>query len=257
MRSQPANSISASDKDHSYALYGDFTTYSADGSESLGRYGRALTGGSSQRKREIFGDGVCVAHQCYAHRAGSARQRHERRLSTGFARHSPAIRNRRNRDPRPQQSGPRHFSATQQTRFTDYTLDGFSFGLLFRRPLPSFDEDGNPIFIRVTYERETGGPDFTVSGVAANSKSATACKSAPAWCRTTTRRASMKMRSVNGALELSDDTVLVAEYAQIDTPEFGTARRDALRVAQRRRATSRRALLPAARRAASTIPKQS
>lgn len=211
------------DKDHSYALYGDFTTYSADGSESLGRYGRALTGGLVHSENEKY------SATAFLSRTNATRIVQEVRANGTSGVYQLGL-----RDIRPQseiveivvrdRNNPgRILSATQQTRFTDYTLDGFTFGLLFRRPLPSFDEDGNPVFIRVTYERETGGPDFTVSGVAGQYKVNDRLQIGAGLVQDDDPLRQMKMRSVNGALRLSNDTVLVAEYAQTDTPEFGTA----------------------------------
>ena len=211
------------DKDHSYALYGDFTTYSSDGSESLGRYGRALTGGQLHSEDEKY------SATAFLSRTSASRIVQETRANGTSGVYQLGM-----RDIRPQseiveivvrdRNNPgRVISATQQTRFTDYTLDGFTFGLLFRRPLPSFDEDGNPVFIRVTYERETGGPDFTVSGVSGQYKVGNRLQVGAGLVQDDDPAKKMSLRSVNGTLKLTDDTVLVAEYAQTDTPEFGTA----------------------------------
>ena len=211
------------DKEHSYALYGDFTTYSADGSESLGRYGRALTGGQLHNENEKY------SATAFLSRTNASRIVQETRANGTSGVYQLGM-----RDIRPQseiveivirdRNNPgRIISATQQTRFSDYTLDGFTFGLLFRRPIPSFDADGNPVFIRVTYERETGGPDFTVSGVAGQLKVGNRLQIGANVVQDDDPTRQMKMRSVNGALKLTGDTILVAEYAQTDTPEFGTA----------------------------------
>ncbi len=209
------------DKEHSYALYGDFTTYSADGSESLGRYGRALTGAQLHDESDKYSATAFVS------RTNASRIVQERRANGTSGVYQLGM-----RDIRPQseiveivirdRNNPgRVISATPQTRFTDYTLDGFTFGLLFRRPIPSFDADGNPVFIRVTYERETGGPDFTVSGVSGQVKIGDRLQLGAGVVQDDDPTRRMSLRSVNGALRLSADTVLVAEYAQSDTPEFG------------------------------------
>ena len=211
------------DKDHSYALYGDFTTYSSDGSESLGRYGRALTGGQVHAENDKY------SATAFLSRTNASRIVEERRANGTSGVYQLGM-----RDIRPQseiveivirdRNNPgRVISATQQTRFSDYTLDGFTFGLLFRRPIPSFDADGNPVFIRVTYERETGGPDFTVTGAAAQVKVGDRLQIGAGVVQDDDPARRMKLRAVNGSLRLSNDTVLVAEYAQTDTPEFGTA----------------------------------
>ena len=211
------------DKDHSYALYGDFTTYSSDGSESLGRYGRALTGGQVHSENEKY------SATAFLSRTNASRIVQEVRANGTSGVYQLGLRAIRPQSEiveiviRDRNNPGRVISATQQTRFSDYTLDGFTFGLLFRRPLPSFDEDGNPVFVRVTYERETGGPDFTVSGAAAQLKLGDRVQVGAGLVQDDDPARRMKLRAVNGSLRLSDDTVLVAEYAQTDTPEFGTA----------------------------------
>jgi len=50
-------------------------------------------------------------------------------------------------------------------RFSAYTLDYFNHALIFTRPIPSRDEDLNPISIRVTFETENGaGEAYGVYG---------------------------------------------------------------------------------------------
>ena len=181
--------------------------------------GRAV----ARRRREVFGDGVSF-------RAPTLRASCRSAAPTARG----GVYQLGLRDIRPQseiveivvrdRNNPgRVISATQQTRFTDYTLDGFTFGLLFRRPIPSFDEDGNPVFIRVTYEREIGGPDFTVAGASAQVKVGNRLQVGAGIVQDDDPVRRMNLRAVNGTLKLSSDTVLVAEYAQTDTPEFGTA----------------------------------
>ena len=47
-------------------------------------------------------------------------------------------------------------------RFDDYRLDYFGNSIIFNAPVPAFDGDGNPNFIRVTYELETDGDPYWV-----------------------------------------------------------------------------------------------
>jgi len=44
--------------------------------------------------------------------------------------------------------------STTLARFTDYRLDYFAEAILFTSPVPALDDEGNPNFIRVTYELE-------------------------------------------------------------------------------------------------------
>ena len=210
------------DKDQSYALYGDFTTYASDGSESLGRYGRALTGA------QVHAEGEKYSGTAFFSRTNASRIVEERRANGTSGVYQLGMRDLRPQSEiveiivRDRNNPGRVLSATPQTRFTDYTLDGFTFGLLFRRPIPSFDEDGNPIFIRVTYEREVGGPNFSVSGVSGQYKINDRLQVGAGLVQDDDPTKRLKIRAVNGALRLSQDTVLVGEYAQSDTEEFGT-----------------------------------
>ena len=210
------------DKDHSYALYGDFTTYAADGSESLGRYGRALTGAQVHSENQKYNGTAFVS------RTNASRVVEERRANGTSGVYQLGMRDLRPQSEiieiivRDRNNPGRVLSATAQTRFTDYTLDGFTFGLLFRRSIPSFDEDGNPVYIRATYEREIGGPNFTVSGVAGQLKVSDRLQIGAGVVQDDDPARKMNLRAINGAFRVSNDTVLVGEYAQSDTAEFGT-----------------------------------
>ena len=56
-------------------------------------------------------------------------------------------------------------SAQPLTRFLDYEFEPFSGRVLFRRPVPSMDEQMNPVSIRITYEVEGGGERHWVDGL--------------------------------------------------------------------------------------------
>jgi len=56
-------------------------------------------------------------------------------------------------------------SSKPMTRHVDYEFEPFSGRILFREPVPSIDENLNPVSIRVSYEVEGGGPKYWVAGV--------------------------------------------------------------------------------------------
>ncbi|QTR54012.1 DUF11 domain-containing protein [Thiothrix unzii] len=58
-------------------------------------------------------------------------------------------------------------SSTTLQRVTDYTLDDVSGDLRFHRVIPTYDDNLNPVFVRVSYDREQaeGEQDYLVSGV--------------------------------------------------------------------------------------------
>lgn len=53
---------------------------------------------------------------------------------------------------------------------TDYTVEPLSGVLLLRAPVPSVDADLNPVFVRVEYDVQTGGPAHAVQGAEINLK---------------------------------------------------------------------------------------
>jgi uncharacterized repeat protein (TIGR01451 family) len=53
---------------------------------------------------------------------------------------------------------------TPLTQFSDYEIEPFSGQLLLKNPVPSVDADLNPIFVRVSYSVDMGGPTHTVAG---------------------------------------------------------------------------------------------
>jgi len=52
-------------------------------------------------------------------------------------------------------------------RFADYTIDSVTGLLRFRDTVPSIDDDGNPVFIRISYDRRGTLNEHTVAGVRA------------------------------------------------------------------------------------------
>ncbi len=55
-------------------------------------------------------------------------------------------------------------SAETLTRFGDYQLDHLTGNLTFFRTIPAFDEERNPMFLRVTYDLAGKGAPYTVTG---------------------------------------------------------------------------------------------
>ena len=105
-----------------------------------------------------------------------------------------------------------------QTRFSDYQIDGLTEGILFRRPIPSLDEDLNPIFIRVSYEVEQGGPKFTVSGVSGQFKLTNNLQLGGSWIKDANPLDGSDLRGLNAIFRLSPNTVLFGEWAHSETP---------------------------------------
>jgi len=59
---------------------------------------------------------------------------------------------------------------TQLTRLQDYEIEELSGRIQFRSPLFAFDAEGNPVFVRVTFEVDTNQAAFTTAGAQATAQ---------------------------------------------------------------------------------------
>uniref|UniRef100_A0A832I1U3 DUF11 domain-containing protein n=1 Tax=Eiseniibacteriota bacterium TaxID=2212470 RepID=A0A832I1U3_UNCEI len=144
--------------------YGDFLTRGAGGARSLAAYDRSLTGAHARW------EGARLRLDAFSSR-DRARRRVEEVRGLGasgpyLVPGAPAVENServeivtRDRD-RPSVV----LRAVPRARFTDYEFDPYSGRLLFKSPVPSVDADLNPVWVRVTFEVESGGAPFWVSG---------------------------------------------------------------------------------------------
>ncbi len=99
-------------------------------------------------------------------------------------------------------------------RFTDYEFEPFSRRLLLRRPVPSLDEQLNPVSLRVTYEVDRGGEKSWVSGADGLVNLGRFVQVGGSWAEDRAPQAPYRLRSVNGAVRFGATTSLVAEAAQ-------------------------------------------
>jgi uncharacterized repeat protein (TIGR01451 family) len=155
------------DKNRSYLLYGDFTTASSTEVRELSQSNRTLTG-----LKHVY-ESERVRATSYASRTAQVQQIEEfRALGTSgpyylsaaggeFVENSEqveiVVRDRNQPDIVLQR--------TPVTRFVDYTVEPLTRRILFTRAIASIDPNLNPQSIRVTYEVDSGGPEFTVAGI--------------------------------------------------------------------------------------------
>jgi hypothetical protein len=152
------------DQGQSHLLYGDFQTLQPTEQAWLGSYARTLTGFTGhyetpQARINVFAS-MTSAHQFVDEQPG-------RGISGPYAvsqanavanseivqllvrdRNQPAI----------------VLSSQTLTRYVDYDFEPFSGRIIFRQPIPSVDENLNPVSIRITYEVDNGGPRYLVDG---------------------------------------------------------------------------------------------
>jgi hypothetical protein len=151
------------DKKQSYLLYGDYN--SSSGGASLAAYSRSLTGikghyqeGDVTANAWVSRDTLRQVVDEFPGRGVSGPYSLTNPNGvTGTEKVEIVVRDR---------SQPSLIvRVTQLARFTDYEFEPFNGKILFRAPVPSVDAQLNPVSIRVTYEVEQGGKNFTVAGV--------------------------------------------------------------------------------------------
>ncbi|HEV7993768.1 MAG TPA: SdrD B-like domain-containing protein [Gemmatimonadaceae bacterium] len=148
----------------SYTRYGDFVTMRADERRLLLAFDRSLTGAqehlesergvleafvsrgrSGQRAEEIPARGLSGP---YFLSQGGAVENSERVEIVTRDRNQPAV----------------ILERRPMIRFQDYTVEPATGRLVFRVAVPSLDASLNPVFVRVSYEVEQGGPRFMTYG---------------------------------------------------------------------------------------------
>ena len=210
------------DKDHSYVLYGDFTTLDASDAQTLARYSRSFTGVKLHHETNRF------SGTAFFSRDNSRRAVEEIRgagISGPYFLSDAAILENSEKVEiivRDRNQPSVVLSITPQSRFSDYTIDGLTDGLLFRAPVPSYDADLNPVFIRVAYEVEQGGPKFDVMGLSGQFKLTKDLQVGGSWVKDENPEDATTLRSINAIYRLSQSTVIVGEWAQSERDDTGS-----------------------------------
>ena len=203
--------------DRSYLLFGDYTTDGGDSDlRNLGQYNRALTGAKAHIERGFLSANFWGAYDSvtqvideqpgrgvsgpYAVSNASGITNSERVEIVVRDRNQPSV----------------ILSIQPLVRFADYEFEPFSGRLLFRKPIPTLDENLNPISIRVTFEVDQGGPQFTVAGADMHLHLGSHFEVGAAYSFTEDPATPYALGSANAAWRFNRDTVLLVESAQSD-----------------------------------------
>ena len=106
---------------------------------------------------------------------------------------------------------------TPVTRSVDYEFEPFSGQILFREPVPSVDDQLNPISIRVIYEIDQGGKKFLVYGADVSLKLTDNLTVGVAAAKDTNPSAPYQVSGANLTLKLSKNTEVIAEVARTNS----------------------------------------
>ncbi len=217
VRSYDAQSTSRAylrvDHGQSYVLYGDFATTENDSTHVLTVYNRSLTGVREHYQNDRVNVTAFASHDTYAQHvqeipANGTSGPYMLANATGVIngetidilvrdRNQPAV----------------ILKITPATRFVDYELEPYSGEILFTSPVPSLDQNLNPISIRVTYEMDQGGERFWVSGVDGTIKLENWIRMGGTFVADLNPGDHFIMKGINTSIKLDPHTTLNAEFA--------------------------------------------
>lgn len=199
-----------------YALVGDFHTQGESPARQLTQYARALNGAKGR-----WSDGK-VQVEGFASRTSATQLVQEFRAngtSGPFNLDADGVVNSeqvhvivRDRD---QPAVVR--KDTPLAAFTDYTIEPYSGVLLLKAPVPSVDADLNPVFIRVSYDIDSGGPKHTVAGVEASVEVVPGTRVGAVVVRDGDPANAMTLQGVTLASRIGPNTAIAAEVARTRT----------------------------------------
>lgn len=201
------------DNKRSYLLYGDYTTTDVNPARKLSQYSRSLPGLRTHYEEGKVVANAFVAQQSYTQVIDEFPARG---VSGPYAVSNPngiqgsekveiLVRNRNQTSI--------ILKATALARFDDYEFEPFSGQILFKSPVPSFDDQLNPVSIRVTYEVQQGGEKFFVYGGDATLKLSNSLTVGVSAAKDQNPVTPYEVAGVNLHLKLSKNTELMAEVA--------------------------------------------
>ena len=206
----------------SYALFGDFNTQSDNPARLLTQYNRVLNGAKTHIEQGRYTlDGFAadtntsqVIDEIPAN--GTSGPYRLSQLS-GLINSQTVVLVTRDRNQ------PSIVLATQAlTQFTDYAVEPELGEILFKAPVPSLDANLNPIYIRVTYEVQNGGPNYWVGGVDVRDRIAPTLTLGGTYVRDTNSANRQTIDGVNLLWQPSSATTLVGEFGQSQSDLTGT-----------------------------------
>ena len=202
------------DKNRSFLMYGDYTTNDNNLARTLAQYNRSLPG-----LRGHLEEGNVVANAFVAQQ--SFRQVVDefpaRGVSGPYSVSNPnGIKGSEKIEiiVRSRNQTSVILKATALTRSADYEFEPFNGQILFRSPVPSVDDQLNPVSIRITYEVEQGGERFTVYGGDVKLKLSEGISVGASAAKDNNPAAPQTVVGVNLQLKLSKNTELIAELAK-------------------------------------------
>jgi len=219
------------DKDKSYALFGDLNTGAgftqapmlggAPGQgataslkqRSLGAYNRSATGAKAHHERDglvanlvVFNDSLRQAVEEFTSQGSGPYGLRNSAVLEGSEKLEVLVRDRA--------QPSRIVSVRPLQRLVDYSFEPFSGRILLAQFLPAFDEQLNPVSLRVSYEVDQGGDRFWVGMGDAQWRLTDNLEIGGALVRDANPLAPYTLGSANATLRFGPRTALVAEVAR-------------------------------------------
>jgi hypothetical protein len=215
------------DRGRNFLLLGDFTTQDGNPARQLSAYNRSLPGIRGRYDEGRVTANAFVSQQNFRQIVDEFPARG---VSGPYALSNPngvagtekvelLVRDRFNRSLIIKQS--------QLARGADYEFEPFSGQLMFRAPVPSLDDQLNPVTIRVTYEISSGGRPFYVAGGDVALKVTDSLTIGGSIAKDENPANPYQVQGLNLRLRLSQTTEVLAEVARtsslINTGNTGSA----------------------------------
>jgi hypothetical protein len=202
------------DKNRSYLLWGDYTTQDSNSARRLSQYNRTLPG-----LRGHYEEGNAVVNAFVAQESFKqvVDEFPARGVSGPYSVSNPnGIKGTERVDIVVRKRGQTSviLKVTPLARESDYEFEPFNGQILFRSPVPSVDDQLNPVSIRVGYEVERGGKRYLIYGADAQYKLSDRLTLGAAVARDSSPETWQTVIGVNLALKLSKNTEVIAEVAR-------------------------------------------
>jgi hypothetical protein len=202
------------DKNRSYLLWGDYTTQDPNPARRLSQYSRTLPGFRSHYEEGNAVVNTFVAQENFKQVVDEFPGRG---VSGPYSVSNPnGIKGTEKVEllVRKRDQTSVILKTTALTRETDYEFEPFDGQIVFRSPVPSVDDQLNPVSIRISYEVDQGGKRYFIYGADAQYKLSERLTLGGAVARDNNPSTGQTILGANLALKLSKNTEVIAEVAR-------------------------------------------
>ena len=204
------------DRGNSYVLYGDFPTSVNHPARMLSQYARSLTGAKGHFETSRVSSNAFASkdtlRQFVEELPANGTSGPYLLANKGFFINSEKI----SLLVRDRNAPAVVLKSTDVARFSDYEIEADTGRILFKQPVPSRDENLNPVSIRVAYEVDQGGVPFWVVGADAQIKVTESIEIGGNVARDANPNAGYDLKGVNATVRLDPKTHVIVEGAQMN-----------------------------------------